>query len=51
MPAGVQLLIAALAIGVGGRIWGGKPWSWVPRKIGRGLVWLALAPLRRNRWR
>ncbi len=49
MIAGLQLLIAAIAAGVVGRVFYGKPWYWVPRKIGRGVLWLALSPLRRNR--
>ncbi len=38
MIAGLQLLIAALATGVIGRVFFGKPWTWVPRAIGRAAL-------------
>ncbi len=50
MIAGLQLLIAALATGVIGRVFYGKPWLWVPRAIGRAALRLALSPLHRRRW-
>ncbi len=50
MIAGLQLVVMAIGAGIGGRIFFGKPWTWVPRAIGRAVLRLALAPLHRRRW-